>query len=104
MPGGVVFHDLRQKPSIFSFMTPLDSVNYFLSQKTLDIIAEDAGAPKNLRFAIYSRRGVSWITSWRELTRLLLPVFRHTRPGLPALRGLCQSSLWGLTWPRRTEA
>src|SRR5271163_3668167 len=39
--GGVVFHDLRRSPT-FYFNDPLDSVNYFLPRKMLDVIADDA--------------------------------------------------------------
>ena len=71
--GGVVFHDLRQSPQFF-FHDPLDSVNYFLRRKTLDIIAEDAGAPRisDLQF-IPGVGVVDHVVA--ELTRLLLPVF-----------------------------
>jgi AraC family transcriptional regulator len=71
--GGVVFHDLRQSPQFF-FHDPLDSVHYFLRRKTLDTIAEDAGAPRisDLQFT----PGVGVMDHVvAELTRLLLPVF-----------------------------
>lgn len=43
--GGVVFHDLRRSPR-FYFYDSLDSVNYFLTRKTLNMIADDADAPR----------------------------------------------------------
>lgn len=71
--GGVVFHDLRQSPQFF-FHDPLDSVNYFLRRKTLDIIAEDAGAPRISDLQFIPGVGVmDHVVA--ELTRLLLPVF-----------------------------
>jgi AraC family transcriptional regulator len=71
--GGVVFHDLRQSPQFF-FHDPLDSVNYFLRQKTLDIIAEDAGAPRICDLQFIPGLGVmDHVVA--ELTRLLLPAF-----------------------------
>ena len=71
--GGVVFHDLRQSPQFF-FHDPLDSVNYFLRRNTLDIIAEDAGAPKISDLQFIPGVGVmDHVVA--ELTRLLLPVF-----------------------------
>lgn len=71
--GGVVFHDLRQRLQ-FYFNDPLDSVNYFLPRKTLDAIADDAGAPRisDLKFS----PGVGVMDHVvEELTRLLLPTF-----------------------------
>ncbi len=71
--GGVVFHDLRQSP-LFYFNDPLDSVNYFLSRKTLDTIADDADASRisDLRFT----PGVGVMDrAVQELTQLLLPAF-----------------------------
>jgi AraC-like DNA-binding protein len=71
--GGVVFHDLRQSPQFF-FHDPLDSVNYFLRRKTLDIIAEGAGAPRISDLQFIPGVGVmDHVVA--ELTRLLLPVF-----------------------------
>ena len=71
--GGVVFHDLRQSPQFF-FHDPLDSVNYFLRRKTLDIIAEDVGAPRISDLQFIPGVGVmDHVVA--ELTRLLLPVF-----------------------------
>ena len=71
--GGVVFHDLRQSPQFF-FHDPLDSVNYFLRRNTLDIIAEDAGAPRISDLQFIPGVGVmDHVVA--ELTRLLLPVF-----------------------------
>ncbi len=71
--GGVVFHDLRQSPQFF-FHGPLDSVNYFLRRNTLDIIAEDAGAPRISDLQFIPGVGVmDHVVA--ELTRLLLPVF-----------------------------
>ncbi|MEA2956460.1 MAG: AraC family transcriptional regulator, partial [Alphaproteobacteria bacterium] len=71
--GGVVFHDLRQSPQFF-FHDPLDSVNYFLRRKTLDIIAEDTGAPRISDLQFIPGVGVmDHVVA--ELTRLLLPVF-----------------------------
>jgi AraC-like DNA-binding protein len=71
--GGVVFHDLRQSPQFF-FHDPLDSVNYFLRRKTLDTIAEDAGAPRISDLQFIPGVGVmDHVVA--ELTRLLLPVF-----------------------------
>jgi len=71
--GGVVLHDLRQGPQFF-FRDPLDSVNYFLRRKTLDIIAEDAGAPRIADLQFIPGVGVmDHVVA--ELTRLLLPVF-----------------------------
>jgi AraC-like DNA-binding protein len=71
--GGVVFHDLRQSPQFF-FHDPLDSVNYFLRRKTLDMIAEDAGAPRISDLQFIPGVGVmDHVVA--ELTRLLLPVF-----------------------------
>ena len=71
--GGVVFHDLRQSPQFF-FHDPLDSVNYFLRRETLDIIAEDAGAPRISDLQFIPGVGVmDHVVA--ELTRLLLPVF-----------------------------
>ena len=71
--GGVVFHDLRQSPQFF-FHDPLDSVNYFLRRNTLDIIAEDAGAPRISDLQFIPGVGVmDHVVT--ELTRLLLPVF-----------------------------
>ena len=70
---GVVFHDLRQSPQFF-FHDPLDSVNYFLRRKTLDVIAEDAGAPRISDLQFIPGVGVmDHVVA--ELTRLLLPVF-----------------------------
>jgi AraC-like DNA-binding protein len=71
--GGVVFHDLRQSPR-FYFNDPLDSVNYFLPRKALDIIADDADASRisDLKFV----PGVGVMDQVvAELTRLLLPAF-----------------------------
>jgi AraC-like DNA-binding protein len=71
--GGVVFHDMRQIPR-FYFHDPLDSVNYFLSRKTLDSIADDADAPRisDLKFT----PGVGVMDPVvGQLTRLLLPAF-----------------------------
>jgi AraC-like DNA-binding protein len=71
--GGVVFHDLRQMPQ-FYFNDPLDSVNYFLSRKTLDAIADDADAQRisDLKFT----PGVGVMDKVvEELTRLILPAF-----------------------------
>ena len=71
--GGVVFHDLRQSPQFF-FHDPLDSVNYFLRRKTLDTIAEDAGAPRISDLQFIPGVGVmDHVVA--ELTRLLLPAF-----------------------------
>jgi AraC family transcriptional regulator len=71
--GGVVFHDLRQSPQFF-FHDPLDSVHYFLRRKTLDTIAEDAGAPRLSDLQFIPGVGVmDHVVA--ELTRLLLPVF-----------------------------
>jgi AraC-like DNA-binding protein len=71
--GGVVFHDLRQSPQFF-FRDPLDSVNYFLRRTTLDIIADDAGAPRISDLQFIPGVGVmDHVVA--ELTRLLLPVF-----------------------------
>ena len=71
--GGVVFHDLRQSPQFF-FHDSLDSVNYFLRRNTLDIIAEDAGAPRISDLQFIPGVGVmDHVVA--ELTRLLLPVF-----------------------------
>jgi AraC-like DNA-binding protein len=71
--GGVVFHDLRQSPQFF-FHDPLDSVNYFLRRNTLNIIAEDAGAPRISDLQFIPGVGVmDHVVA--ELTRLLLPVF-----------------------------
>jgi AraC-like DNA-binding protein len=71
--GGVVFHDLRQSPQLF-FHDPLDSVHYFLRRKTLDTIAEDAGAPRISDLQFIPGVGVmDHVVA--ELTRLLLPVF-----------------------------
>jgi AraC family transcriptional regulator len=71
--GGVVLHDLRQSPQFF-FHDPLDSVNYFLRRKTLDIIAEDAGAPRISDLQFIPGVGImDHVVA--ELTRLLLPVF-----------------------------
>src|SRR5260221_5811380 len=71
--GGVVFHDLRQSPQFF-FHDPLDSVNYFLRRKTLDIIAEDAGAPRISDLQFIPGVGVmDHVMS--ELPRLPLPLF-----------------------------
>jgi AraC-like DNA-binding protein len=70
---GVVFHDLRRCPQ-FYFHDPLDSVNYFLSRKTLDEIADDADASRisDLKFV----PGVAVVDRVVEdLTRLLLPAF-----------------------------
>jgi AraC family transcriptional regulator len=70
---GVVFHDLRRSPQ-FYFNDPLNSVNYFLSRKTLDAIADDAEAPRisDLLFT----PGVGVVDHIvRELTRLILPGF-----------------------------
>jgi AraC family transcriptional regulator len=71
--GGVVFHDLRQCPR-FYFNDPLDSVNYFLSRKTLNAIADDAEVPRitDLKFT----PGVGVMDRVvAELTRSLLPAF-----------------------------
>lgn len=73
--GGVVFHDLRQCPQ-FYFHDPLDSVNYFLSRKTLNAIADDANASRisDLKFT----PGVAVADRVVEnLTRLLLPAFNN---------------------------
>jgi AraC family transcriptional regulator len=71
--GGVVFHDLRQSPQFF-FHDSFDSVNYFLRRNTLDIIAEDAGAPRISDLQFIPGVGVmDHVVA--ELTRLLLPVF-----------------------------
>ena len=71
--GGVVFHDLRQGPR-FYFHDPLDAVNFYLPRKTLDAIADDAGAPRisDLKFT----PGVGVMDPVvGDLTRLLLPAF-----------------------------
>lgn len=71
--GGVVFHDLRQGPR-FYFYDPLDAVNFYLPRKTLDVIADDANAPRisDLKFT----PGVGVMDHVvGELTRLLLPAF-----------------------------
>src|SRR5271170_4173937 len=71
--GGVVFHDLRRSPT-FYFTDPLDSVNYFLPRKTLDVIADDAEVSRisDLKFT----PGVGVMDQVvAELTRLLLPAF-----------------------------
>jgi AraC family transcriptional regulator len=71
--GGVVFHDLRQGPR-FYFHDPLDAVNFYLPRKTLDVIADDANAPRisDLKFT----PGVGVMDHVvGELTRLLLPAF-----------------------------
>jgi len=73
--GGVVFHDLRRSPQ-FYFNDPLNSVNYFLERKTLDMIADDAGASRipELKFT----PGVGVMDQVvRQLTRLILPAFDH---------------------------
>src|SRR5271154_1426779 len=71
--GGVVFHDLRRSP-LFYLRDPLNSVNYYLPRKTLDAIADDAGAPRisDLKFT----PGVGVMDRVvAELTRSLLPAF-----------------------------
>jgi AraC-like DNA-binding protein len=71
--GGVVFHDMRQGPR-FYFHDPLDSVNFYLSRKTLEAIADEADAPRisDLKFT----PGVGVMDQViGELTRLLLPAF-----------------------------
>jgi AraC family transcriptional regulator len=73
--GGVVFHDLRRSPR-FYFNDPLNSVNYFLERKTLDMIADDAGASRipELKFT----PGVGVMDQVvQQLTRLILPAFDH---------------------------
>jgi AraC family transcriptional regulator len=74
-PGGVVFHDLRRSPR-FYFNDPLNSVNYFLERKTLDMIADDAGVSRipELKFT----PGVGVMDQVvQQLTRLILPAFDH---------------------------
>jgi AraC-like DNA-binding protein len=71
--GGVVFHDLRQSP-VFHFNDPLDSVNYFLSRKTLNTIADDADAPRVFDLKFTPGVGVMDHVV-QELTRLILPAF-----------------------------
>ena len=69
--GGVVFHDLRRSPT-FYFNDPLDSVNYFLPRKTLDVIADDAEVSRisDLKFT----PGVGIMDRVVEgLTQVLLP-------------------------------
>jgi AraC family transcriptional regulator len=71
--GGVVFHDLRRSPT-FYFNDPLDSVNYFLPRKTLDVIADDAEVSRisDLKFT----PGVGIMDRVVEgLTQVLLPAF-----------------------------
>jgi AraC-like DNA-binding protein len=71
--GGVVFHDLRRSPT-FYFNDPLDSVNYFLPRKTLDVIADDAEVSRisDLKFT----PGVGIVDRAVEgLTQVLLPAF-----------------------------
>jgi AraC family transcriptional regulator len=71
--GGVVFHDLRRNPE-FYFHDSLDSVNYFLTRKTLDKVADDAEAPRvsDLKFT----PGIGVMDQVvTDLTRLLLPAF-----------------------------
>jgi AraC family transcriptional regulator len=73
--GGVVFHDLRRSPR-FYFNDPLNSVNYFLKRKTLDMIADDAEASRipELKFT----PGVGVMDQVvQQLTRLILPAFDH---------------------------
>src|SRR5271168_4597057 len=73
--GGVVFHDLRRSPR-FYFKDPLNSVNYFLERKTLDMIADDAEASRipELKFT----PGVGVMDQVvQQLTRLILPAFDH---------------------------
>src|SRR5271169_4439228 len=71
--GGVVFHDLRRSPT-FYFADPLDSVNYFLPRKMLDVIADDAEVSRisDLKFT----PGVGIVDRAVEgLTQVLLPAF-----------------------------
>ena len=73
--GGVVFHDLRRNPR-FYFNDPLNSVNYFLQRKTLDMIADDAEATRipELKFT----PGVGVMDQVvQQLTWLILPAFDH---------------------------
>jgi AraC family transcriptional regulator len=73
--GGVVFHDLRRSPR-FYFKDPLNSVNYFLERKTLDMIADDAEVSRipELKFT----PGVGVMDQVvQQLTRLILPAFDH---------------------------
>lgn len=73
--GGVVFHDLRRSPR-FYFNDPLNSVNYFLERKTLDIIADDAGASRIPELKFTPGVGVMDRVV-QQLTRLILPAFDH---------------------------
>jgi len=73
--GGVVFHDLRRNPRSY-FNDPLNSVNYFLQRKTLDMIADDAEASRipELKFT----PGVGVMDQVvQQLTWLILPAFDH---------------------------
>ena len=84
--GGVVFHDLRRSPR-FYFNDPLNSVNYFLERKTLDIIADDAGASRipELKFT----PGVGVMDRVRAAT---YPAdFTGVRSPRPRVRALCGS-------------
>ena len=73
--GGVVFHDLRRSPR-FYFNDPLNSVNYFLERKTLDMIADDAGASRIPELKFTPGVGVMDRVV-QQLTRLILPAFDH---------------------------
>ena len=73
--GGVVFHDLRRSPR-FYFNGPLNSVNYFLERKTLDMIADDAGASRIPELKFTPGVGVMDRVV-QQLTRLILPAFDH---------------------------
>ena len=73
--GGVVFHDLRRSPR-FYFNDPLNSVNYFLERKTLDMIADDAGASRISELKFTPGVGVMDRVV-QQLTRLILPAFDH---------------------------
>ena len=84
--GGVVFHDLRRSPR-FYFNDPLNSVNFFLKRKTLDMIADDAEASRISRAEIYA-----WRRRYGSSRAATYPAdFTGVRSPGPRVRALCGS-------------
>jgi AraC family transcriptional regulator len=71
-----VFQDLRRDPML-DFQSPLHSICFRLSREMLDLIAEDANAPRIEDLQYDAGRGLDDPVI-RSLTEMLLPAFKHT--------------------------